>query len=54
MLVISGEDQKHLAEVTTLLYSVIGKSPSAMQKLVQSRILVGTEEPERELMPDGT
>ena len=43
-----------MTEVTALLYSVIGKSQSAMDKLVQSRILVGTEEPEREMQPDGT
>ena len=54
MLVISGQEQKHLKEITTLLFSVLEKCDQALYKLIQDRILLGTEEPVGEEQADGS
>ena len=54
MLVISGQEQKHLKEVTALLFAVLDKCDQALFKLTHDRVLLGTDEPEPEVQPDGS
>lgn len=43
-MIIRGSEQKHLKEITQLLFMVIERSEGALHLLINDRILAGTKE----------